>query len=73
MPEGCFVGFVAGTKLRHCMIHVGKGIVAGNKNACVFSTATDGWETLDIKDFFTSPGNSQTKLIYKAVNMQLLT
>lgn len=55
LPVGCFVGFIntQTNELRHVMIHIHRGMGAGNKNDCVYLEGQAyGWELLDMTEFF---------------------
>jgi hypothetical protein len=83
MPLGCFVGFVGGPNgdgvrvLRHCMIHTGNGIGAGNKSDCVLRAAHSvGFELVDMAPFFGADNdlneNATTTVIFVPITGQVI-
>ncbi len=78
LPPGCFIGFLRtnGAHLfRHCMLHIGNGIGAGNKSDCVLSAGnTVGWEILDMTAAFGTDLalNANTRIVYTACTGQTI-
>lgn len=48
VEAGCALGFFDGNKIVHCMISLGGGMAAGNKNDCMGFGMSVGWEKHDL-------------------------